>query len=244
MKFNLSVLTTIIVYSLLIPSSLFSFGTYSEGWVTAKITQFESRGLLFDSFEGIMEVSSFEKTEKCEEEKDACFTVKKDVKPFSVRPENQEVVNLLNKSINQEILLNFRIHRITALALSSDTEILKAAPQKSELPQGMEEKKVVKKTGSKRNFSVSGKILQLEYQGTFIGTYEGLYFDDKRGKIHPFSITSPEMADYAWQAMSSNRTFNMGISVAYATGFRKSNYDLFEINYKEPAGGMSPVEKN
>lgn len=233
-----------ILILILSPSLLFGIGTYSEGWTTARILQFESRGIIFESFEGIMEVTSFDQKEKCEEEKDLCYTVTKEKRPFSVRPSNAETVNLLQKSINQEVLLQFRIHRIAALALSSDNEILKAIQPSSSLPSGMPEKKVVKKTGSKRNFSVAGKILRLEYEGTLIGTYEGLYLDEKRGKIHPFSITNPEMAKHGWQAMQSTRSYNLGISVAFATGFRKSSYDLFEINYNEPAGGVSPVEKN
>ena len=100
------------------------------------------------------------------------------------------------------------------------------------------DKLIVSKTGSKRNFSVSGKILSLEYQGTIIGTYEGLYLDEVRSKVHPFSITDEKMANYAWNTMKSNMKSNFGISVAFATGFRKSNYDLFEINYKAPAGGV------
>ena len=47
------------------------------------------------------------------------------------------------------------------------------------------------------------------------------------------------MAKYALAAMKASGKYNMGISVAYATGFRKSDYDLFEINYKEPAGGVT-----
>jgi hypothetical protein len=231
-------------YLVFVSNSLFSLGTYSEGWRLAKILQFESRGLIFESFEGTMEVVSFDKKENCEEEKDLCYTATKEIKPFSVRPENQEVVKLLSNSINQEVLLKFKIHRITPLSLSSDNEILEATKQKPELPTGLAEKKIVKKTGSKRNFSTFGKILRLEYEGTFIGTYEGLYLDEKRNKVHPFSVTNSEMAEFAWKTMVSSKSYHLGISVAYATGFRKSNYDLFEINYNEPAGASSPLEKN
>ena len=47
------------------------------------------------------------------------------------------------------------------------------------------------------------------------------------------------MAKYALNTMKSTNRYYMGISVAYVTGFRKSDFDLFEINYSEPAGGIN-----
>jgi hypothetical protein len=223
---------------LFLPSWLYAIGTYSEGYLTAKILQFESRGIIFKSYEGIMEVVTFDKKEKCDETKDECFTPTKTKLEFSVRPEKADLVNLLNKNVNQELLLQYRIHRIEAIALSSELELLSAGKQENAVPASQGDKKIVSKSGSKRNFAVSGKILQLDYQGTFIGTYEGLYMDEARGKVHPFSVTQADMAKYAWGSMKSSASYSMGISVAFATGFRKSNYDLFEINYKEPAGGV------
>ncbi|HMZ60715.1 MAG TPA: hypothetical protein PL048_18210 [Leptospiraceae bacterium] len=220
-------------------SSVSALGTYAEGWATAKILQFESRGIIFTSYEGSLELTSFNKEEKCDEAKDECFAPVKQKLDFSVRPENSEVVNFLNKHVNQEVLIQYNIHRITAIALSSQFEVLKAQKQETSAPANAD-KLVIKPTGSKRNFSVSGKIVQLDYQGTLIGTYEGLYLDETRGKIHPFSITSEDMAKYAWNCMKANEKYNMGISVAFVTGLRKSNYDLFEINYKAPAGGVVP----
>lgn len=220
------------------PASLFALGTYAEGSVVAKVIQFESRGILFESFEGVLEMTSFVKDEKCDETKDECFTPVKQKMEFSVRPENAELVNSLQKSLNQELLLQFRVHRIEALALSSDMEVVGASRQESSVSAEQGDKLIVAKSGSKRNFSVSGKVLKLDYEGTFIGTYEGLYMDEARGKVHAFSVTSEQMAKYALVSMKSSTKYNMGISVAFATGFRKSNYDLFEINYKEPAGGV------
>jgi uncharacterized protein YrrD len=232
------------------PGSLFAFGTYAEGSVVGKIIQFESRGILFDSYEGVIEITSFSKEEKCDETKDECFAPTKQRMDFSVRPENAELVNSLNKSINQEILVSYRVHRIKAIALSSGMEVVSASKQESTVPAEQGDKLIVAKTGTKRNFSVSGKVLQLDYQGTFIGTYEGLYVDEARGKVHAFSVTSEQIAKYALVAMKGSTKYNMGISVAFATGFRKSDYDLFEINYKAPAGGVytsmntNSMEKN
>jgi hypothetical protein len=220
-------------------SPLFALGSYAEGWVVAKILQFESRGLIFESYEGVMEINSYNPEEKCAEEKDECFVATKIKKNFSVRPENGDVVNLLKKSINQELLLQYKVHMVTAIALSSDTELLGALQQTPSLPE-VPEMLSVKKTGSKRNFSIQGKILQLEYQGYIVGTYEGLYLDENRGKVHSFSVTDPKMAEHAWKTMKSSKGYYMGISVSFTKGFRKSNYDLFEVNYKEPAGGVTP----
>ena len=42
------------------PSSVFAFGTFAEGSVVGKIIQFESRGIIFESYEGVMEITNFE----------------------------------------------------------------------------------------------------------------------------------------------------------------------------------------
>ncbi|HMV43610.1 MAG TPA: hypothetical protein PK079_15265 [Leptospiraceae bacterium] len=223
----------------ILPSSVYALGTYAEGSVVAKIIQFESRGILFESFEGVMEVTKFDKEEKCDSAKDECFAPQKTKTNFSVRMDKPELINFISKNLNQDLLLGYNIHRITPISLSSDMEILTAAKQESSPAPEQGEKLAVQKSGGKRNFSVTGKVLQLDYQGTIIGTYEGLYLDETRGKVHPFSVTNEQMAKYALAAMKSGGKYYLGISVAYATGFRKSDYDLFEINYKEPAGGVN-----
>ncbi|EMY78945.1 hypothetical protein LEP1GSC060_0798 [Leptospira weilii serovar Ranarum str. ICFT] len=219
-------------------SSVFALGTYSEGWAVVKLVQFESRGLIFDSHEGILEFTSYDKSEKCETSKDECFTPLKEKVEFSVRPENGEVVNFLNNSVNQEILIQYRIHKIEPIALSTDFEVVGIQKQIATIPKEVPNKIIVEKSGSKRNFSVSGRILQLEYQGTLIGTYEGLYLDEVRGKVHSFSITNEEVAQFVWDTMKFGTKYYIGISVAFATGWRKSDYDVFEINYNASAGGV------
>ena len=97
LNFKIFILLLILFFN----GKIFAFGTYSEGWASAKIIQFESRGLIFESYEGIYELSTFSSDEKCDEEKDECYTVTKQKIPFSVRPENAETVNLLMKSLNK-----------------------------------------------------------------------------------------------------------------------------------------------
>ncbi|TGK33690.1 hypothetical protein EHQ12_14505 [Leptospira gomenensis] len=224
--------------SLLFSSSLFALGTYSEGWAVVRLTQFESRGIIFDSHEGVMEFISYDNAEKCDPLKDECFAPMREKVEFSVRPENGEIVNFLSNNLNQEVLIQYRIHRIEPIALSTDFEVVGAQRQVPGIPKEVTDKIIVPKTGSKRNFSVSGRILQLEYQGTMVGTYEGLYLDEVRGKVHPFSITNEEVANFVWNTMKFNSKYFIGVSVAFATGWRKSDYDIFEINYKAPAGGV------
>lgn len=228
-----------IILASFLPSSVFAIGTYAEGSVVGKIVQFESRGLVFESFEGLMEVTKFEKQETCDEMKDECFSPKITKIDFSVRLENADLVNFIRKNMNQELLIGYNIHQIKAISLSSDMEVLSAVKQESAPAATQGDKLAVQKSGGKRNFSVTGKILQLDYQGFLIGTYEGLYFDETKGKVHQFSVTNEQMAKYALAALKSSPKYYMGISVAYVTGFRKSNYELFEINYKEPAGGVT-----
>ncbi|MBI3394448.1 MAG: hypothetical protein HY042_01295, partial [Spirochaetia bacterium] len=176
--------------------------TYSEGMVFIKLLKFESRGVIFDSWEGEGEITAFDKSEKCEEAQDQCYTAKKEKIAFSVRPETQggAVANAMRKAIGQEMLVKYRIHKFTAAALSSDfeiTEILTVGDTPIDFPT----QQLAPKTGSKRNFSVRGRIIQFEYRGTVKGTYEGLYVDKDKNKVHPFSVTNEEMADYVQKAM-------------------------------------------
>lgn len=229
---------------LLTTSSLSAAGTYSEGWTVAKLIQFESRGVIFESYEGLLEVYTINDSEACDEMKDECFVPAKQKIEFSVRPENADVVNFLSKSLNQEILVQYRIHRFEPVALSSDYEVVGAQLQERSLPKGLPDKIVSKsKTGGKRNFSVTGRILSLEYKGTMIGTWEGLYLDETRNKVHQFSITDEEIAAFATNTLKFGLRYFLGVSVAYVTGWRDSHYDIYEINFKTPAGALEPAGK-
>lgn len=264
MKLRIGFASTSILFLLFSASPSFAFGTYSEGWTVGKLLQFESRGIVYESYEGIIEVTGYDPSEVCDAFRDKCFTPTKKKVNFSVRPENADLVNFLSKQLNQTIIIQFNIHRVQAIALSSDVEVIHAQYQENIIPQTDSlsdpkqkmtvwvqahdtpqpiEKMSGKKTGGKRNFSVTGRILSLEYKGTMVGTYEGLYLDESRGKVHPFSITSDEMAEFAWKALKYNGKYYMGISVAFVTGLRQSDYDLFEINFKEPAGGLEKQKK-
>ena len=79
-------------------------------------------------------------------------------------------------------------------------------------------------------------FLQLDYQGTIIGTFEGLYLDEKTGKVHPFSVTNEGMAKHIYDVMKTGKSVYIGVSDAIVTGFRKSDYDIYEVNTEKPAG--------
>ncbi|MGJ4745620.1 surface adhesion protein Lsa26 [Leptospira sp. SA-E8] len=242
----------------------FALGTYSEGWTVAKLTQFESRGIVYESYEGVIEVLTYDPAEECDETRDECYMPMRKKANVSVRPENADVVNFLMKNLNQTILIQFNIHRVQPIALSSSIEVVNAQYQENIIPHSTPvkdpsgritvwvqahdtshpiDKMVTNKTGGKRNFSVMGRIVSLEYKGTIVGTYEGLYMDESRGRIHPFSITSEEMAEFAWKAMKYTGKYYLGVSVAYVTGVRESHYDIFEINFREPAGSQERPKK-
>ncbi|HMW60268.1 MAG TPA: hypothetical protein PKA91_11530, partial [Leptospiraceae bacterium] len=155
---------------------------------------------------------------------------------FSVRPENAVVANFVQKNVGREMLVQYRIHRFTAIALSSELEITDAKAIQTQLPADVKKQVLVKKSGSKRSFSVYGKILQFEYRGRFIGTYEGIYYDKQRDKVHQFSVTNEEIAKQLQLCMQTNVPFYFGVTVSYVTAWRESDYDIFEINYDGPAG--------
>ena len=225
--------------------ALQAIGTYEDGWMLAKkLTKFESGGLLFESWEGEITVDSIEKKEECNEKKYECFTPKEQQIKFSVSLENGAAINFLrNKKDRGSFLIHFRVHRIEAAKLKEDFEIIEAKDFETSPPGNFPSKKISRKTGS-RNFSLYGRVVRLSDQGTMISTYEGLYLDMKRNKIHPFSVTDEEMAEHVIKAMQYEKPFYIGISVAITTGFRKSDHDVFEINYTEEAGGVEIEKKN
>lgn len=199
-----------------------------------KLTKLESQGIMFDSFEGELIATSYNDDEQCSREDYECYTPIDRTIHFSVRPENTEVVNFLQQNKDGSFLIQYRIHRIENLGLNTDFEIVKAMkPGTSETKPA--EKMMVDKTGS-RQFSFKGRFLQLDEQGTFIGTHEGLYLDEKTGKVHPFSVTNEGMAKHIYDVMKSGKSVYIGISDAIVTGFRKSDYDVYEVNEQEPAG--------
>ena len=75
-QFKLAILLALVSF---FPSSIFALGTYAEGSVVGKIIQFESRGIIFESYEGVMEVTKFEKEEKCDATKDDVKEVKENM---------------------------------------------------------------------------------------------------------------------------------------------------------------------
>ncbi len=216
--------------------SLYGFGTYAEGRAIVKVIKLTSGGIFFESFEGTLEIASFDSNEKCENFED-CYTPQVKQVDFSVRIENKETIKFLKDNLNKVILIDYKIHRIEPITLSTSFEILKAYPFKLNLPPDFPTKFIVKKTGS-RNFSFFGKVLQLEYRGTVVRTFEGIYYDRQKDKIRLISITNADMANYIRKSMEYTKEYHIGISKSIIKGFRETTFDIFEINYLEAAGGI------
>ncbi|MCR9142154.1 MAG: hypothetical protein NXI24_07870 [bacterium] len=219
-------------------SPLFALGTYAEGRAVIKLTKFESSGIIFESYEGTATVTTFDAKENCNSDENECYTPTTESISISVRPESKAAVNFMLKNLGKQMLIHYCIHRIEPIALKTDFEILNAQPVSAGRPADLADRHTVKKSGARRNFSVRGKILRLEERGTAVKTYEGLYKDLQRGKVHPFSITEESMAAFAFRVMQTGQPHYLGITQAYVTGFRESDFDVFEINRKDPAGGL------
>ena len=216
--------------------NLFAIGTYAEGRAIVRVIKLISGGIFFESFEGVLEIASFDENQDCEEI-EMCYTPLKKQIEFSVRIENKETIKFLQNNLNKVILIDYKIHRLEPIALDTNFEILKAYPFKTNLAPDFPLKFVVEKTGS-RNYSFFGKVLQIEYRGTAIKTYEGIYYDRQKDKIRPFSVTNEEMAEYVKKTMEYTKEYYIGISRAIIKGFRETAFDIFEINYNEQAGSL------
>jgi len=214
--------------------SIHALGTRAKGWMyVEKVKKLESRGIFFDSWEGIFQVVSYDKHEKCDKKNDECFTpVSKDLH-FSINKKNTKVTEYLRQQdVEGNFLIQYRKHKFEKISLSTKFEILDIVEITPAPPADFPRKMAVKKTGY-RNLTVDGEILDLSNQGWCIKTYEGLYRDRKTGKVVPFSVTQKSMAEYIFSAMKSKAPYNMGVSRALVKGFRKSHNDIFEINYDE-----------
>lgn len=230
----------IISILILASAQLNALGTYAEGWAIIVPTKLEQSGILFNSYEGLLDIVHYDRNESCDEANDACFTPKSKSIAFSIDPSNSKLVNFVQKNVNREMIINYRIHRVEAMGLSSDFEITQAFALATTVPEDFQRQLAVDKTGKKRSFSVFGKILMLEYRGRAVGTWEGIYYDKQRDRVHPFSITNETIAKQILEVMKLKSPYHFGVTVAYVTGFRDSPYDVFEINLDGPAGSAKP----
>ena len=229
---------------LLLSSKLMAAGTFAEGRLIVKLLSLEGRGLMYKSFEGDAIRTVHDDDDDCDAEKRKkylCYKPKAERFQLSVRPEAARVVNFMLKNRGKVMVVYYKIHRIEPVALETSFEVLDVYAWQKNPPSNFKKKLRVRETGS-RAFDVYGRILRLEYQGTVLGTYEGLYLDWKRGKVHPFSITDSDMARYAYDTMLFSKPFHLGISVAIVTGARKSNYDIYEVNYLGETGSVEETQ--
>jgi len=211
-------------------------GVNTEGWAVVRVSRFENKGLMYSSFEGVLEWAGFDPNEKCDDRTGECYTPTLESRNFSVRETNEKTVRFIGQNLNKELLIKYRIHRVTPIKLSTDFEIEEAYEIGKRIPQEIPKQFLVDKTGKKRNFSVRGKFLKIERTGTVIKTFEILYYDREKDRIHPASITDREMAELAIETMKYDVEFYFGVSESYVSGVRESDFDIFEINYASRAG--------
>ncbi len=224
----------------LLQPELKALGTYASGRKIILLEKIESRGIFYESYEGKAYEAWYDSGEKCDDSKEKrdCYTPTRRRFDFSVRPENAVTVNFLRKNEGRELLIEYQIHRVEAAALESSFEVLKAYAREDAPPTNMQRRLVNPDKSGSRHFNVYGRILSLEYRGTVIGTFEGLYYDMRKRKVHPFSITWPRMASMARDTMFFVKPIHFGITDAIITGARASSYDIYEINFDEESGGV------
>ncbi|EHQ05493.1 MAG: hypothetical protein F9K24_12035 [Leptonema illini] len=228
----------LLLFILFAAAPLYAFGTYGEGKAYVLLRESGTKGIFIKSYEGLFEIATYDDGEKCAEE-DQCFTPQKEELRFSVRLDNKDVIQFMQKNLDRMMIVEYRIHRIKPVSLSTGFEVLKAYPVQASHGPDFPWKYVSKVTGSSET-SVYGKILRLEYRGTAVGTYEGLLYDRRLDKVRPFSVTDEAMARHIYQCMDAQQEYNIGLSRSITTAleFRESKYDVFEINYRERASSV------
>ena len=215
---------------------LIAAGTAAEGRTIIRLLKFESSGIITKSWEGEAEHAFYDDDEKCDADNYRCFEPTREKFDVSVRQENKRIIEFMRKNIGREMVIVYRRHRVASLALGSRLEITNVFAQATRLPSGFPERVTAKITGS-RNFSVYGRVLHLEKRGFAVQTWEGLYLDRTRRKVHPFSVSDDKMAEHLLKTIGYTRLFHMGVSKALFTAVRETKFDIFEVNYNEPARG-------
>jgi len=227
-------ISILLIFFVVLP--LHAFGTYGEGRAYVVLRELGSKGVIFTSYEGLFEIATYDENEACVSD-EQCYTPQKVTIPFSVRIENKQTIQFLQKNIDRLMLIEYRIHRIKPIALSTSFEVLNAFGVAVNHGPDFPWKFVSRKTGSAET-SLFGKVLRLEYQGMVVGTYEGILYDRRLDKIRPFSVTDENMARHIWRCMEAQPEYNIGLSRALVKGLRSSKYDVFEINYHERANSV------
>lgn len=217
-------------------SPLPAAGTSAEGRAIIKLVKFESSGIFKKSWEGEAHRAFFDEDEDCDEKNYRCFEPQLETFDISVREKQTRIIEFMRKNIGREMVIVYRKHRVEAAALSSNIEVTNVFAQRTRLPSGFQEKITGKITGS-RNFSVYGRVLRLEKRGLAVKTWEGIYLDRTRRKVHPFSVSDDKMARHLLKTMGYTRLYHLGVSKALFTAVRETKFDIFEVNYNEPASG-------
>lgn len=217
------------------PAPVQAAGTYAEGSAVVRITQFEQSGLVWTSWEGQLEWAGYDESEDCDEARNECYTPELATRKFSLDPDNADAADFVRRNVGKQMLIRYRIHLVEPVSLDSDFEILEARVWDEAAPAGLPPVRKIEPTGAARNFSVYGRVLRLERRGNAVKTWEGLYYNQQTGKVHPFSLTDDGMASYLLTAMGSSKMFYLGVSVAYVAAVRETGWDIVEVNYNEPA---------
>ncbi|MCB1165742.1 MAG: hypothetical protein KDK37_01175 [Leptospiraceae bacterium] len=220
---------------------VYALGTYAKGRAFIVVTKLESKGVFFTSYEGVFEVASYDKSEKCDEDNEQCYTPTKQSVKFSISDDNKDVANFVLQNIGRLMIIDYKIHRITPIALSTDFEVVGAAAPLVQPKADFQRSIRVVQTGKSKNFTFYGKILRMEYRGTANKSWECLVYNREKDKVLPISITDEEMAKYVQSAMATAKEYYIGVSRAiFNTGaLRDSNYDIYAINYDQAPGLIS-----
>ncbi len=199
----------------------------SDGFAVVRLKNLEKAGVVFTNWVGTVEVAGYNGVESCDEE---CYTPTIEVVPFELADDDELLVNFLRANQGNVMFVRYDLP-----TFGDEWQIVDARPWIKTPPPGLPSVLRVKPSGARRNFSLYGRVLRLQREGTFGNIWEGLYMEKDGRRVHPVSITSDEVALFLEKAMASQEYYYMGISVAFFSGFRNSAHDIFEINYKQQA---------
>ena len=214
-------------------SAVFPAGTVREGWMVVQIEKFGSDEYVWKSYEGVINYASFDDDEECDEEEHWCYTPILETHDFSVKEDNKQLAYFLKENVGKTMLIHYKKHRTEPWGMKSRLEVTEAYPQLEQKPEGIPDYFAVEKTGSARNFWIYGLVLKLEREGVTYSTWEGMYYDKQRDRVHLFSVSQDSMAQALELAMKSETMYYLGISEARVTWWRHTDLDIFEINYKK-----------
>lgn len=198
-----------------------------DGFAVVVLKKLEKSGVLSITWGGTFEFAGFSPGEDCDDNEGECYQPRVRTAEFKLKDDDNPVLlNFLKANRGKEMFVRYDLP-----LFGEEWQLIDAVVWSQHPVRGLPPAVRVPPSGSRRDFTVYGRVLRLERTGSVQTIWEGLYLDQRNRRVHAVSITNERIVAYLALAMASRESYHLGVSVAYFPGFRNSTHDIYEINY-------------